>query len=114
MTQQQQALITLINTAYQDVQAPQFDHVRTQLGQFSQDLSNGEDELKVMLGLRSVLLQADLSLTIKNRISGLPAEYQAIFKFIDPALKKVDSEVLSRYTHYGFVPLKFGSTVKYP
>ncbi|WP_137625486.1 hypothetical protein [Lactiplantibacillus pingfangensis] len=114
MTTQRQELITLINTAYQNVQTAKFTAVRAQLGQFSKDLSAGEDEIKIMLGIRNTLLQADLSLTLKNRIAGLPVEYQVLFETIDPALKKIDSQVIDRYTHYGFVPLKFGSTVKYP
>jgi len=41
-------------------------------------------------------------------------EYRTIYYFIEPQLKEIDSQVLDKYTHYGFIPLKFGNTIKYP
>ena len=112
MTQRQE-LTHLVDAAYLKGQQPKFDNFRTQLLQFSKELSNGDDELKIMLGLRTALLQADLSLTIKNRIAGLPTEYRAIYDFIMPQLKKADAKTLDSYGKYGFIPLKLGSTVSY-
>ncbi|BDZ31998.1 hypothetical protein RA086_12210 [Lactiplantibacillus sp. WILCCON 0030] len=113
MEEQRQKLTTLVDRAYEQVQLPKFDKVSQQLAQFSKALNHDEDYIKIMLGLRTALLQADLSLNIKNRIAGLPAEHRDIYDFIAPQLKQVDAKVLDRYTHYGFIPLKFGSTVKY-
>ncbi|MFC6293748.1 hypothetical protein ACFQH1_00595 [Lactiplantibacillus daoliensis] len=113
MTQRQE-LIQLVDTAFVQVQLPQFETFRAQLGQFSMDLTHGAETTQVMIALRKALLQADLSLKLKNRIAGLPVEYRAIYDFIAPELKAVDTQTVDKYTHYGFVPLKFGSTVKYP
>lgn len=115
METQRQQLLDLIDIAYQNVKDPKFTNFRTLLVQFATSLNNDDDDfIKIMLGLRTELLQADLSLNLKNRISGLPKEYSDIFYFIEPQLKKVDSKVMDRYTRYGFVPMKFGSTIKYP
>lgn len=114
MEEQRQKLIALMDTAYNDIQNPKFNDFRKKLVELSQELNNDEDYIKIMLALRTDLLQADLTLNLKNRISGLPAEYSAIYYFIEPQLKAIDAKVLDRYTHFGFIPLKFGSTVKYP
>lgn len=106
-------LMTLIGIAYNNIKDPKFSNFKIQLVQFSKEIEDGEDLIKIMLGLRTAILQADLSLKLKERVSGLPKEYGDIYQFIEPQLKKVDSEVIDRYNHYGFVPLKFGSTVKY-
>ena len=112
-TENRKKLMDLISAAYNNVKDPKFNNFRVQLVQFAKALNDKEDYVKIMLELRTALLQADLSLKLKNRISGLPTEYGDIYNFIDPQLKKVDSKVIDRYTHYGFVPLSFGSTVKY-
>ncbi|KRO08541.1 hypothetical protein IV64_GL000631 [Lactiplantibacillus xiangfangensis] len=106
-------LNNLIIAAFEQVTAPKYHDVRIQLAKASQELTNGTDEIKVMVGVRRELLQADLSLTIKNRITGLPVAYQKLFNYVAPRLKKVDAQVIDRYTHYGFIPMKLGSTVKY-
>lgn len=106
-------LMNLIRPAYNNVKDPKFSNFKIQLVQFSKEIEDGEDLIKIMLGLRTAILQADLSLKLKERISGLPKEYRDIYYFVEPQLKKVDSEVIDRYNHYGFVPLRFGSTVKY-
>ncbi|WP_338208390.1 hypothetical protein [Lactiplantibacillus paraxiangfangensis] len=106
-------LNNLIIGAYEQVTAPKYHDVRIKLAQASQELTNGADAVKIMVGLRQELLQADLSLTIKNRITGLPVAYQELFNYVAPRLKKVDAQVIDRYTHYGFIPMKLGSTVKY-
>ena len=106
-------LMDLIKTAYNKVQDPKFSNFRVQLLEFYKELDNDADYIKVMLGLRTAILQADLSLKLKERVSGLPTEYGDIFHFIDPQLRKVDNKVLDKYTRYGFVPLEYGSTVKY-
>lgn len=111
---QQQELLNMINVAYAATQDPKFGVFKKQLLQFSQDLKSGENYTKVMCELRAALLQADGSLNLKQRISGLPEEYSALYYFIEPQLKSIDSKLLDRYMHYGFVPLKFGSTIKYP
>lgn len=114
MEEQRQKLIDLIDTAYNNVQNPKFNDFQKSLLQRAKELNDNGDYIKVMLALRTDLLQADLSLNIKKRISGLPTEYSSIYYFIEPQLKNIDAKVLERYTHYGFIPLKFGSTVKYP
>lgn len=106
-------LMNLIRPAYNNVKDPKFSNFKIQLVQFSKEIEDGEDLIKIMLGLRTAILQADLSLKLKERVSGLPKEYRDIYYFVEPQLKKVDSEVIDRYNHYGFVPLRFGSTVKY-
>jgi Predicted transcriptional regulator len=106
-------LMNLIRPAYNNVKDPKFSNFKIQLVQFSKEIEDGEDLIKIMLGLRTAILQADLSLKLKERISSLPKEYRDIYYFVEPQLKKVDSEVIDRYNHYGFVPLRFGSTVKY-
>lgn len=111
---QQQELLNMINIAYEKTQDPKFNAFKGQLLQLSKGLRSGENYVKVMCELRTALLQADDSLNLKQRISGLPEEYSAMYYFIEPQLKKVDSRLLDRYMHYGFVPLKFGSTIKYP
>ncbi|WP_288530669.1 hypothetical protein [uncultured Secundilactobacillus sp.] len=111
---QQQELMNMINVAYETTQDPKFDAFKKQLLQLSQDLKSGKNYTKVMCELRVALLHADGSLNLKQRISGLPDEYSAMYYFIEPRLKNVDSKLLDRYMHYGFVPLKFGSTIKYP
>lgn len=113
MEEKREELIDLVEKAYKDVQNPKFNTFRIKLLQFSKDLHNGEDYIKVMLDLRAELLQADLSLKLKDRISGLPKEYGDIYNFIFPQLKRIDSKVLDRYSRYGFIPLRYGSTVKY-
>ncbi|WP_125588256.1 hypothetical protein [Companilactobacillus jidongensis] len=113
MEEQRQELVKLLDTAYQVVQDAKFADFREKLVQFSKQLNNNEDYIKILLGLRTELLQADLSLKIKDRISGLPTAYSDIYNFVVPQLKEVDAGVLAKYTHYGFIPLKFGSTVKY-
>ncbi|MFC6182073.1 hypothetical protein [Lactiplantibacillus daowaiensis] len=114
MTGQRQKLLTLIDQAYNEVQLPKFNAVNAQLLQAFKALSDGEDDVKVMLSLRQTLLQADLALKLKNRITGLPTAYGALYAFIAPQLKQVDAKVLDEHLRYGFVPMKFGSTVKYP
>ncbi|PMD69816.1 hypothetical protein CBP76_07835 [Companilactobacillus nuruki] len=106
-------LMDLLSLAYNNVKDPKFSNFRVQLVEFSKRINDNQDYTKILLGLRTSILQADLSLNIKNRISGLPTEYSDIYHFIEPQLKKIDSNVLEKYDHYGFVPLKFGSTVKY-
>lgn len=106
-------LMSLISLAYNNVKDPKFSNFKVQLVQFSKEIEDGEDLIKIMLGLRTAILQADLSLKLKERVSGLPKEYGDIYYFIEPQLKRVDSEVIDRYNRYGFVPMKFGSTVKY-
>lgn len=114
MEEQRQKLIDLIDTAYNNVQNPKFKDLQNNLLNLAKELNNNGDYIKVMLALRTDLLQADLSLNIKKRISGLPDEYSTIYYFIEPQLKTIDAKVLDQYTHYGFIPLKFGSTIKYP
>lgn len=106
-------LMSLLSAAYNNIKDPKFSNFRIQLVQFSKEIENGDDFIKIMLGLRTAILQADLSLKIKERISGLPTEYGNIYYFIEPKLKKIDAKILDRYSHYGFIPLRFGSTVKY-
>ena len=106
-------LMNLLRPAYNNVKDPKFSNFKIQLVQFSKEIEDGEDLIKIMLGLRTAILQADLSLKLKERISGLPKEYRDIYYFVEPQLKKVDAEVIDRYNHYGFVPLRFGSTDKY-
>jgi len=106
-------LMDLINVAYNEVKDPKFSNFRVQLMQSYKALDNDDDYIKIMLDLRTNILQADLSLNLKTRISGLPVEYGEIFNFIEPQLKKIDSQVLDQYNRYGFVPLRYGSTVKY-
>lgn len=113
MEEKREELIDLVEKAYKDVQNLKFNTFRIKLLQFSKDLHNGGDYIKVMLDLRAELLQADLSLKLKDRISGLPTEYGDIYNFIFPQLKRIDSKVLDRYSRYGFIPLRYGSTVKY-
>ncbi|WP_125568433.1 hypothetical protein [Companilactobacillus insicii] len=113
MKEQRQKLLSMVDKAYKEVQDSKYDDFRKNLLQFSKDLNGNEDYIKVMLGLRTELLQADLSLNLKSRISGLPTEYSDIYDFIDPQLREVDSKILDRYKNYGFIPLKNGSTVKY-
>lgn len=113
LEEQHQELIKLVDTAYKEVTDAKFAEFRKSLLEFSKQLNNNEDYIKIMLGLRTALLQADLSLSIKTRISGLPTEYSDIYNFIEPQLKKVDSKVIDNYSHQGFIPLKFGSTIKY-
>lgn len=114
METNQQQLSDLIETAFLLNADTKFNHFRKQLSELSDALTNGEDELKVMVALRNALLQADLSLKIPQRIKGLPTEYQTLYNFIEPQLQRADSELVDQYTHFGFVPLKYGSTVKYP
>lgn len=106
-------LMNLIDLAYNNVKDPKFSNFKIQLVQFSKAINDGQDLIKIMLELRTAILQADLSLKVKERISGLPKEYQDLYHFIEPQLKNIDSETLDRYNRYGFVPLRFGSTVKY-
>jgi len=113
LEEQHQELIKLVDTAYKEVTDAKFAEFRKSLLEFSKQLNNNEDYIKIMLGLRTALLQADLSLSIKTRISGLPTEYSDIYNFIEPQLKKVDAKVIDNYSHQGFIPLKFGSTIKY-
>lgn len=113
MTEKKTELMHLIDVAYNNVKDNKYENFRKELPRYYKDLQNDEDYLKVMLSLRSALLQADLTLNIKQRISGLPAAYEDIYKFIDPQLKQVDSKTIDKYSHYGFVPLKLGSTIKY-
>lgn len=113
MADEKTELMRLIDTAYNNVQDNKYEGFRKELLKYYTALNNDEDYIKIMLGLRSALLQADLTLNLKQRISGLPGEYSDIFKFIEPQLKKVDSKTIDKYSHYGFVPLKLGSTVKY-
>jgi len=107
-------LIHMIKIAYSKITDNKFNDFRQKLLTSYKDLNGGSDYIKTMLTLRSALLQADLSLSIKNRISKLPIEYRNIYYFIEPQLKEIDSQVLDKYTHYGFIPLKFGNTIKYP
>ncbi|CAJ1190698.1 hypothetical protein CPR19092_LGOLGGFK_01347 [Companilactobacillus paralimentarius] len=113
MADEKTELMRLIDTAYNNVQNNKYGNFRKELLKYYTALNNDEDYIKVLLGLRSALLQADLTLNLKQRISGLPGEYSDMFKFIEPQLKKVDSKTIDKYSHYGFVPLKLGSTVKY-
>ena len=113
MADEKTELMRLIDTAYNNVQDNKYEGFRKELLKYYTALNNDEDYIKVLLGLRSALLQADLTLNFKQRISGLPGEYSDIFKFIEPQLKKVDSKTIDKYSRYGFVPLKLGSTVKY-
>lgn len=113
MKEQRQKLLSMVDRAYKEVQDHKYDNFRKILLQFSKDLNSDEDYIKIMLGLRTELLQADLSLNLKSRISGLPTEYSDIYNFVNLQLKTVDEKVLDRYKDYGFIPLKFGSTVKY-
>jgi len=114
LEKEQQELRNLISTAYNNVNEPKFNNFKQSLLKAAQELDSDGDYIKIMLGLRTALLQADLSLNIKTRISGLPTEYGDIYYFIEPQLKKVDSNTLDKYTHFGFIPLKFGNTIKYP
>lgn len=114
MENNQQQLSDLMETAFLLNADSKYNHFRKQLSELSNALAAGEDELKVMVGLRSALLQADLSLKLPRRITGLPAEYQVLYNFITPQLQRADADLIDQYTHYGFVPLKYGSTVKYP
>lgn len=113
MEDKRQELIEMVDKAYNSVQDPKFSNFRAKLLQFFKELDNNGDYVKVMLGLRTELLQADLDLKIKDRISGLPTEYVDLYNFIYPQLKEMDSKVLDSYSHYGFIPLRYGSTVKY-
>lgn len=113
MGEKRQELADLVDKAYNNVHNPRFNIFREKLLLFYKELNSDKDYIKILLGLRTDLLQADLSLTIKNRITGLPTEYQAIYNFIEPQLKQVDSKLIDKYSHYGFIPLKFGSTIKY-
>ncbi|GEO46161.1 bifunctional helix-turn-helix transcriptional regulator/GNAT family N-acetyltransferase [Companilactobacillus kimchii] len=113
MADEKTELMRLIDTAYNNVQDNKYEGFRKELLKYYTALNNDEDYIKVLLGLRSALLQADLTLNLKQRISGLPSEYSDIFKFIEPQLRKVDSKTIDKYSRYGFVPLKLGSTVKY-
>lgn len=74
MEEQRQKLIDLIDTAYNNVQNPKFKDLQNNLLNLAKELNNNGDYIKVMLALRTDLLQADLSLNIKKRISGLPDE----------------------------------------
>ncbi len=114
MTTNRQQLSALVETAFLLNADSKFNDFRRQLSEFSTALTAGEDELKVMVALRRAILQADLSLKLPQRITGLPSEYQALYNFIDPQLQRADSKLIDQYTHFGFVPLKYGSTVKYP
>ncbi|AUI71973.1 hypothetical protein COSHB9_16430 [Companilactobacillus alimentarius] len=107
-------LSNMIKIAYQRVTDSKYIETRKELLRLYKKLNGGEDPIKIMLELRKALLQSDSSLNLKNRISGLPIEYSNLFHFIDPRLKKIDVKTLNRYSRYGFIPLKFGSTIKYP
>ena len=114
MQNNQQQLSDLVAAAFLVNADAKFNDFRKQLSKLSGALTDGEDDLKVMVALRNALLQADLSLKLPQRIKGLPTEYQALYNFIEPQLQRADSKLIDQYTHFGFVPLKYGSTVKYP
>jgi len=114
MENERKALIKMVDLAYSSINDYKFKDTRKKLLYASRLLNNNEDIIKVMILLRSDLLCADLSLNIKDRISKLPVEYRNIYSFIEPRLKKVDSKLLDKYMHFGFIPLKFGNTIKYP
>lgn len=106
-------LMQLMSVAYNQVQDPKFNNFKVQLLNFSMALDGDTDYIKILIALRAALLQADLSLSMNTRISGLPVEYSNLYHFIAPQLKQIDVQVLDRYSHYGFVPLKNGYTIKY-
>ncbi|ATO47331.1 hypothetical protein C5L30_000482 [Companilactobacillus farciminis] len=107
-------LSNMVEIAYRQVTNPKYNETRIELSHLHKELNDGEDSNKIMFELRKSLLQADPSLNLKNRISGLPLEYRNLFHFIDSKLKKIDAKILDKYYQYGFIPLKFGSTIKYP